>query len=121
MGLGETHDSPIGGGALVSTELFTGITVFVLALLVGFEVISKIPSTLHTPMMSGANAIHGVVIVGAILTATAADTPIGYLLAGIASRVRRGQRGRRLPRDRSDAADVPGAEEPAGRPRRRNP
>jgi NAD(P) transhydrogenase subunit alpha len=69
----------------VSTELFTGITVFVLALLVGFEVISKIPSTLHTPMMSGANAIHGVVIVGAILTATAADTPVGYLLAGIAS------------------------------------
>jgi NAD(P) transhydrogenase subunit alpha len=68
----------------VSTELFTGITVFVLALLVGFEVISKIPSTLHTPMMSGANAIHGVVIVGAILTATAADSPIGYLLAGIA-------------------------------------
>ena len=69
----------------MSTELFTGITVFVLALLVGFEVISKIPSTLHTPMMSGANAIHGVVIVGAILTATAADTPVGYLLAGIAS------------------------------------
>ena len=69
----------------MSTELFTGITVFVLALLVGFEVISKIPSTLHTPMMSGANAIHGVVIVGAILTATAADSPIGYLLAGIAS------------------------------------
>lgn len=68
----------------MSTELFTGITVFVLALLVGFEVISKIPSTLHTPMMSGANAIHGVVIVGAILTATAADTPVGYLLAGIA-------------------------------------
>lgn len=68
----------------MSTELFTGITVFVLALLVGFEVISKIPSTLHTPMMSGANAIHGVVIVGAILTATAADSPIGYLLAGIA-------------------------------------
>ena len=69
----------------MSTELFTGITVFVLALLVGFEVISKIPSTLHTPMMSGANAIHGVVIVGAILTATAAGTPVGYLLAGIAS------------------------------------
>ena len=69
----------------MSAELFTGITVFVLALLVGFEVISKIPSTLHTPMMSGANAIHGVVIVGAILTATAADTPLGYLLAGIAS------------------------------------
>ncbi|MFF1635317.1 NAD(P) transhydrogenase subunit alpha [Leifsonia sp. NPDC058248] len=69
----------------MTTELFTGITVFVLALLVGFEVISKIPSTLHTPMMSGANAIHGVVIAGAIITAVLADSPLGYLLAGIAA------------------------------------
>ncbi|GIT78400.1 NADP transhydrogenase subunit alpha [Leifsonia sp. LS1] len=69
----------------MSSELFTGITVFVLALLVGFEVISKIPSTLHTPMMSGANAIHGVVICGAVLTAAAVDTPVGYILAAIAA------------------------------------
>jgi NAD(P) transhydrogenase subunit alpha len=69
----------------MTTELFTGITVFMLALLVGFEVISKIPSTLHTPMMSGANAIHGVVIAGAIITAVLADSPLGYLLAGIAA------------------------------------
>ena len=44
--------------------LFADITVFVLSLLVGFEVISKVPATLHTPLMSGANAIHGVVVVG---------------------------------------------------------
>jgi H+-translocating NAD(P) transhydrogenase subunit alpha len=69
----------------MSVELFTGIAVFALALLVGFEVISKIPSTLHTPMMSGANAIHGIVIAGAIITAALADSPFGYLLAGIAA------------------------------------
>lgn len=69
----------------MTAELFSGITVFILALLVGFEVISKIPSTLHTPMMSGANAIHGVVVAGAIITAVAADSPLGYLLAGIAA------------------------------------
>jgi NAD(P) transhydrogenase subunit alpha len=69
----------------MSSELFTGITVFVLAVLVGFEVISKIPSTLHTPMMSGANAIHGVVVVGAIVTAAMADTLIGYVLAAFAA------------------------------------
>ena len=93
----------------MSTELFTGITVFVLALLVGFEVISKIPSTLHTPMMSGANAIHGVVIVGAILTATAADSPDRLPARRDRVGVRRGERGRRLPGDRPDAADVPRA------------
>ena len=50
-------------------NLFAEITIFVLAVLVGFEVISKVPTTLHTPLMSGTNAIHGVVIVGAILVA----------------------------------------------------
>ena len=43
------------------------ITVFVLAAFVGFEVISKVPSVLHTPLMSGTNAIHGIIIVGAML------------------------------------------------------
>jgi NAD(P) transhydrogenase subunit alpha len=57
----------------------------VLSLLVGFEVISKIPSTLHTPMMSGANAIHGVVVAGAIVTASVAHSPIGYLLTFLAA------------------------------------
>jgi proton-translocating NAD(P)+ transhydrogenase subunit alpha len=51
--------------ALVITEL----TVLVLAIFVGFEVISKVPTMLHTPLMSGTNAIHGIVLVGAIVVA----------------------------------------------------
>ncbi len=53
----------------MSTALITGITVFVLATFVGFEVISKVPPTLHTPLMSGANAISGITIVGALAAA----------------------------------------------------
>ncbi len=52
--------------------LFTELTVFVLAIFVGFEVISKVPSMLHTPLMSATNAIHGIVVVGAMLVAGAA-------------------------------------------------
>jgi NAD(P) transhydrogenase subunit alpha len=48
------------------------LTVFVLAVFVGFEVISKVPSMLHTPLMSATNAVHGIVIVGAMLVAGAA-------------------------------------------------
>ena len=47
-----------------------------LAILVGFEVISKVPATLHTPLMSGANSIHGIVLVGAMLIAAEADSPL---------------------------------------------
>jgi NAD(P) transhydrogenase subunit alpha len=65
--------------------LFSNLAIFVLALLVGVEVISKIPSTLHTPMMSGANAIHGVVVAGAIITAAFANSPTGYVLTFIAA------------------------------------
>ena len=65
--------------------LFGNLAIFVLALLVGVEVIGKIPSTLHTPMMSGANAIHGVVIAGAVVTASFANTPTGYVLTFIAA------------------------------------
>ena len=64
--------------------LFGNLAIFVLALLVGVEVISKIPSTLHTPMMSGANAIHGVVFAGAVVTASFANSPTGYILTFIA-------------------------------------
>lgn len=53
----------------MSPELITGITVFVLATFIGMEVISKVPPTLHTPLMSGANAISGITIVGAITAA----------------------------------------------------
>jgi len=59
------------------SEAVVWLTIFVLAIFVGVEVISKVSSTLHTPLMSGANAIHGVILVGAILVAGAADsTPI---------------------------------------------
>jgi NAD(P) transhydrogenase subunit alpha len=50
------------------------LTIFVLSVFVGFEVISKVSSTLHTPLMSGANAIHGVILVGAIIVTGYANT-----------------------------------------------
>ena len=46
-----------------------GLTIFVLALFAGFEILTKVPSTLHTPLMSGANAISGITLVGALLAA----------------------------------------------------
>ena len=69
----------------MTSGLVVDITIFVLSLLVGFEVISKVPATLHTPLMSGANAIHGVVVVGVILLAATARTPVGYLLVLVAA------------------------------------
>ena len=68
----------------MTVQLFGNLAIFVLSLLVGFEVISKVPATLHTPLMSGANSIHGVVLVGAILAASTAHNPLGYILAFIA-------------------------------------
>ena len=53
----------------MNEQLVVLITYFVLAVFVGFEVISKVPTLLHTPLMSGTNAIHGIVIVGAMLVA----------------------------------------------------
>ena len=59
------------------SDAIVWLTIFVLAVFVGIEVISKVSSTLHTPLMSGANAIHGVILIGAILVAgTAVSTPI---------------------------------------------
>jgi H+-translocating NAD(P) transhydrogenase subunit alpha len=58
------------------------LSVFVLAVLVGFEVVSKVSSTLHTPLMSGANAIHGIILVGAVIVAGAAGST-GALVVGL--------------------------------------
>ena len=69
----------------MTTELLTDITIFVLALLVGFEVISKVPATLHTPLMSAANSIHGIVLAGAMLIAVTAHDALGYVLAFVAA------------------------------------
>jgi len=68
----------------VSEALLFDLTVFVLSLLVGFEVISKVPATLHTPLMSGANSIHGIVVVGAMLIAATAHNAFGYVLSFVA-------------------------------------
>ncbi|CAB4761820.1 unannotated protein [freshwater metagenome] len=57
------------------------ISIFVLAVFVGFEVVSKVSSTLHTPLMSGANAIHGVILVGAIIVADHSRTNLELGLA----------------------------------------
>lgn len=64
--------------------LLTALTIFTLAILVGIAVISKVPATLHTPLMSGANSIHGIVLVGAMLIAREVDDPVGYALALVA-------------------------------------
>jgi NAD(P) transhydrogenase subunit alpha len=69
----------------MSTALVTDLTIFVLALLVGIEVIGKVPATLHTPLMSAANSIHGIVLVGALLIGVTAHNAVGYVLAFIAA------------------------------------
>jgi H+-translocating NAD(P) transhydrogenase subunit alpha len=69
----------------MSTQLVTDLTIFVLALLVGIEVIGKVPATLHTPLMSAANSIHGIVLAGALLIGLTAHNVVGYVLAFIAA------------------------------------
>lgn len=69
----------------MSPDLMADISIFVLSVLVGFEVISKVPATLHTPLMSAANSIHGIVFVGVMITAAASHSTLGYILAFIAA------------------------------------
>jgi NAD(P) transhydrogenase subunit alpha len=65
-------------------ELVTLFVIFVLAMFVGFEVITKVPPTLHTPLMSGSNAISGITIIGALIIAGAKDNRISSLLGLVA-------------------------------------
>ena len=67
-----------------ASALIIALTVFVLAIFIGYEVITKVPPTLHTPLMSGSNAISGIVIVGALLVAGQADGVTGQILGAIA-------------------------------------
>jgi NAD(P) transhydrogenase subunit alpha len=69
---------------MTTDVLIADLTVFVLAILLGFEVISRVPATLHTPLMSGTNSIHGIVLVGAIGLAATADDPLTGVLAFVA-------------------------------------
>ena len=62
----------------------TLLTFFVLSVFVGFEVVSKVSTTLHTPLMSGANAIHGVILVGAVLVTGRTQSTVGLVLGLVA-------------------------------------
>ena len=68
----------------MSATLLFGIYVFVLAMFVGFEVITKVPPTLHTPLMSGANAVSGITIVGALLAAQTGNVTVSNVLGCLA-------------------------------------
>jgi H+-translocating NAD(P) transhydrogenase subunit alpha len=66
------------------SEAVVWLTIFVLSVFVGIEVISKVSSTLHTPLMSGANAIHGVILLGAIIATGSTDNNIALVVGLIA-------------------------------------
>ncbi len=88
-------------------DIIVAITLFILALLIGVEVIGKVPATLHTPLMSGANSIHGIVIVGVVIVAVRAR----HLAPGLGvhlprRRARHDERRRRLRGHRPHAGDV---------------
>ncbi|TAN31433.1 NAD(P) transhydrogenase subunit alpha [bacterium] len=68
----------------MTNELLNEVTFFVLAIFVGIEVISKVPTILHTPLMSGTNAIHGIILVGAIVIASGASSPVTIVLGLVA-------------------------------------
>ena len=68
----------------MNSELLTEFTYFVLAIFVGIEVISKVPTILHTPLMSGTNAIHGIIVIGAILIAANATSPLEIIVGFVA-------------------------------------
>ena len=68
----------------MSAELIASITVLVLAVFLGIELISRVPTLLHTPLMSGTNAIHGVILIGAMLILGSADSTLEKVLALIA-------------------------------------
>jgi H+-translocating NAD(P) transhydrogenase subunit alpha len=68
----------------LSAEQIGELTVFVLAVFVGFELISRVPTMLHTPLMSGTNAIHGIVLIGAMLIIGTTDSNLEKAIAFVA-------------------------------------
>ena len=68
----------------MSQEFILGLYILILATFVGYEVISRVPSVLHTPLMSGTNAIHGIVMLGAILVAGSAHGTLSTVLGFVA-------------------------------------
>jgi NAD(P) transhydrogenase subunit alpha len=68
----------------VNAQLVAELTIFALAVFLGFELISKVPTMLHTPLMSGTNAIHGIVLIGAMLIVGTADSRLEQALGFVA-------------------------------------
>jgi H+-translocating NAD(P) transhydrogenase subunit alpha len=68
----------------MSAEQIAELTVFVLAVFVGFELISRVPTMLHTPLMSGTNAIHGIIVIGAMLIVGSSDSILEQAIAFVA-------------------------------------
>jgi len=68
----------------VTRDLLSQLTVLVLAVVIGFELISRVPSLLHTPLMSATNAFHGIVLVGAMIVVIGPDVPLTEVLGFIA-------------------------------------
>ena len=68
----------------MKSELIASVTIFALAVFLGFELIARVPTLLHTPLMSGTNAVHGIVLVGAMLIGGSADSLLEEVLAFIA-------------------------------------
>lgn len=66
-------------------SLIAVVTIFILAVFVGLEVIAKVPQTLHTPLMSATNAIHGVILVGGVIVLLRATDPVGYAVGFLAT------------------------------------
>ncbi|HET7034344.1 MAG TPA: NAD(P) transhydrogenase subunit alpha [Thermomicrobiaceae bacterium] len=68
----------------MSPSVILGAYVFILAILLGLEVIGRVPATLHTPLMSGTNAVHGIVLLGGIVVAGTADSTVLRILGLLA-------------------------------------
>jgi NAD(P) transhydrogenase subunit alpha len=68
----------------MNAQVVAELTVFALAIFVGFEVISKVPAMLHTPLMSGTNAIHGIILIGAMLVVGTAESTLEQVLGFVA-------------------------------------
>jgi len=68
----------------MTAQLVASLTIFALAALLGLELIGRVPALLHTPLMSGTNAIHGIIVVGAMIVAGSADSTVEQVLAFVA-------------------------------------
>jgi NAD(P) transhydrogenase subunit alpha len=68
----------------MTLQLVAELTVFALAVFLGFELISKVPTMLHTPLMSGTNAIHGIILIGAMLIVGTADSTVEQVFGFVA-------------------------------------